>query len=244
MTPSKFNQLDMRRPAPAGVAIPGPGGPAGVWRRDELERLAGFADRHGLILCSDEIHCGLILEPNLPHVPVARISPEVAARTVTLMAPSKTYNIPGLGTSLAVIPDPALRARFIRATTGIVAEVNALGYAACEAAYRGSETWRQALLAYLRGNRDHLIDFTGRKLPGVRVEAPIEATYLAWLNVEGLGLERPAAFFEAHGVGLSDGAAFGSAPGRHLRMNFGCPRPTLDEALRRMAAAIRAKPAA
>jgi cystathionine beta-lyase len=217
---------------------------ARVWRREELERLADFAARHGLVFCSDEIHCDLILEPDLPHLPVARLSPEVAARTVTLMAPSKTYNIPGLGTSIAVIPDPALRARFIRATSGIVAEVNALGYAACEAAYRGSEPWRQALLAYLRGNRDYLVDFTGRELPGVRVEAPIEATYLAWLNVEGLGLERPAAFFEGRGVGLSDGAAFGSPLGSHLRINFGCPRPTLAEALRRMAAAIRANPAA
>jgi len=217
---------------------------ARVFRREELVRLAEFCLRHDLVLCSDEIHCDLILDPSLPHVPTGTLGAEIARRTITLMAPSKTYNLPGFGTSLAIIPDPALRNRFVRATTGIVAEVNCLGYTACEAAYRDSEPWRQALLAYLRGNRDHLIDFTGRKLPGVRVEAPIEATYLAWLNVEGLGLERPAAFFEAHGVGLSDGAAFGSAPGRHLRMNFGCPRPTLDEALCRMAAAIRAKPAA
>src|ERR1019366_9938081 len=107
--------------------------------------------------CSDEIHCDLILDPSLPHVVTATLSPEIAARTLTFMAPSKTYNVPGLGTSLAIIPDAALRTQFVRATAGIVAEVNPFGYTACEAAYRDSEDWRQALLAYLRGNRDYLL---------------------------------------------------------------------------------------
>ena len=123
---------------------------ARVWRRDELERLAEFCERNNLILCSDEIHCDLILEPSIPHLPTALLSPEIAARTLTLMAPSKTYNVPGLGTSIAIIPDSMRRARFIRAAAGIVAEVTSLGFAACEAAYRDSEDWRQALLTYLR----------------------------------------------------------------------------------------------
>jgi cysteine-S-conjugate beta-lyase len=127
-----------------------------VFRRDELVRLAEFCARHELILCSDEIHCDLILDPSLPHLPTALVAPEQAGRTITLMAPSKTYNVPGLGTSFAIIPDPALRARFVRATQGVVAEVTALGFAACEAAYRDCEGWRQALLATLRGHRDHL----------------------------------------------------------------------------------------
>lgn len=213
---------------------------ARVWRREEVARLSEFCARHNLILCSDEIHCDLVLEPGLGHVPAASLSAEAAARTVTLMAPSKTYNIPGMGVSLAVIPDPSLRARFVRATAGIVAEVNVLGYAACEAAYRDGEPWRQDLLRYLRGNRDFLVDFAARELPSVKIEAPVEATYLAWLNVEALKLPRPADHFEAHGVGLSDGAPFGGAPGRHVRLNFGCPRSTLAEGLRRMAAAVRA----
>ena len=206
---------------------------ARVFRRDELERLAGFCLRHNLILCSDEIHCDLILD-NLPHIPTGTLGSEIAARTITLMAPSKTYNIPGLGTSLAIISDPKLRTTFVRATTGIVAEVNNLGYAACEAAYRDSEDWRQALLAYLRGNRDFLFDFLARELPGIKVEAPMEATYLAWLNVEALGLTDPIAHFEKHGVGLSEGSFFGSPRGKYVRINLGCPRATLTEALRRM----------
>jgi cystathionine beta-lyase len=151
---------------------------ARVWRRDELAKLGEFCVRHNLVLCSDEIHCDLILD-RLPHIPTALLGPDVAKRTVTLMAPSKTYNIPGMGTSIAIIPDADLRARFVRAGAGVMAEVTGLGYVACEAAYRDSEPWRQELLGYLRGNRDYLLDFIARELPGVHVEAPIEATYLA-----------------------------------------------------------------
>lgn len=211
---------------------------ARVWRREELARLAEFCERHNLLLCSDEIHCDLILDPTLPHVPTSVLSPEIAARTITLMAPSKTYNVPGLGTSIAIIPDTMRRARFIRAAAGIVAEVTCLGFTACEAAYRDSEPWRQALLSYLRGNRDYLLETIARELPGVRVEAPVEATYLLWMNVSALGLENPAAHFERHGLGLSDGAMFGAAKGTHVRLNFGCPRATLVEAMRRMKAAL------
>jgi len=210
---------------------------ARVWRRAELERLGEFCARHNLVLCSDEIHCDLILDPSLPHVPSAVISPGLAARSVTLMAPSKTYNVPGLGTSLAIIPEAGLRARFNRAAAGIVAEVTCLGFAACEAAYRDCEPWRRQLLAYLRGNRDYLVDTLPRVLPGLKIEAPVEATYLLWMNVAGLGIPDPVAHFERHGVGLSDGAPFGARPGTHLRLNFGCPRATLVEAVRRMQAA-------
>ena len=211
-----------------------------VWRREELARIDEFCARHGLVLLSDDIHCDLVLEAGSVHEPFAVAAPGGAARTVTLMAPSKTYNVPGLGTSFAVIEDPGLRSRFSVATHGIVPEVNALGYVACEAAYGASEPWRQALLAYLRGNRDFLTEFVSREMPGVRIEAPIEATYLGWLNVADLGLKDPAAHFESHGVGLSDGARFGAAPGSHVRINFGCPRSTLAEALARMRAAVRA----
>jgi len=211
---------------------------ARVWRRDELERLAEFCLRHKLVLCSDEIHCDLILDPALRHIATATLSPEIAARTITFMAPSKTYNIPGLGTSLAIISDPALRAQYVRATAGIVAEVNTFGFTACEAAYRDCEDWRQALLAYLRGNRDYLLDFLARELPAIKVEAPMEATYLAWLNVTALGLKDPIAHFEKHGVGLSDGAFFGAPKGHYVRINLGCTRATLTEALRRMKAAL------
>jgi cysteine-S-conjugate beta-lyase len=213
---------------------------ARVWRRDELVRIGELCVRHNLVLCSDEIHCDLILN-DLPHVPTALLGDAIAKRTITLMAPSKTYNIPGLGTSIAIIPDVQLRAQFVRATAGVVAEVTSLGFTACEAAYRDSEAWRQALLATLRGNRDFLVDYIARELPGVVIEAPIEATYLAWLNVSALNLSDPIAHFEKHGVGLSDGAFFGSPKGRHVRINFGCPRATLTEALIRMKRALTAR---
>jgi len=212
---------------------------ARVWSRGEVERIAAFCARHDLVICSDEIHCDLLLEPGAEHEPFAVAVPGESGRLATFMAPSKTFNIPGLGTSFAIISDPGLRARFSKATAGIVAEVNALGYAACEAAYRSGEPWRRALIAYLRGNRDFLLEAVSRDLPGVRIEAPIEATYLAWLNVSGLGLANPVKHFEGGGVGLSDGVPFGAAPGSYVRLNFGCARSTLAEGLRRMKAALR-----
>jgi len=218
---------------------------ARIWGPDEIAQLADFCCRHGLVLCSDEIHCDLILDPARRHIPTAVAAAGVegiAGRLATFMAPSKTYNLPGLGTSFAIIADPELRARFTRSCAGIVAEVTTLGYAACEAAYRDCEPWRLELLAYLRRNRDFLLDFIARELPGVRVDAPIEATYLAWLNVEALALSDPAALFEKHGVGLSDGAMFGAPAGKAVRLNFGCPRATLAEALRRMKAALEPSP--
>jgi cystathionine beta-lyase len=217
-----------------------PHNPVGrVWQRDELLGIADFCARRGLLLLSDEVHCDLMLDGGA-HIPTASLSPEIAARTITFMAPSKTYNLPGLGTSIAIIPDEALRTRLVRSSADIVPEVNALGYAACEAAYRDSEPWRQALLAYLRGNRDFLLDFVVRELPGVQVDAPIQATYLAWLNVAKLGLADPAAHFVSHGVGLSDGFPFGVPRGLAVRLNFGCPRATLAAALGRMKAALAA----
>jgi len=217
-----------------------PHNPVGrVWRRAELERLGEFCSRHNLVLCSDEIHCGLILD-DLPHLPAAALGAALAQRTITLMAPSKTYNVPGLGTSMAIIPDATLRAKFIHASAGIMAEVNVLGFTACEAAYRDSEPWRQALLQTLRSNRDLILDFVARELPGITIEAPIEATYLAWLNVAALKLADPIAHFEQHGVGLSEGSFFGEPRGSHVRLNFGCPRATLEVALQRMKRAVAA----
>lgn len=210
-----------------------------VWRRAELEQLGEFCARHNLVLVSDEIHCDLILDATLPHVPSATLSPELAARTITLMAPSKTYNIPGLGVTLAIIPDATLRQRFHRAGLGLIPEVTSLGYVACEAAYRDSEPWRQGLLQTLRTNRAR-IETVLADLPGVRLEAPLEATYLAWLNVAALHVEDPVAHFETHGLGLSDGTFFGSRPGEHVRLNFGCPPATLEEGLRRLRAGVDA----
>ncbi len=211
-----------------------PHNPVGrAWRADELAELAAFCTRHDLVVCSDEIHCDLMLAERR-HVPLALCGDDIARRSITLMAPSKTFNVPGLGCAFAVIPDATLRRAFTRAMAGIVPHVNGLGLVACEAALREGGEWRQALLAILRRNRD-LVQATVAALPGVSM-APVEATYLAWIDVRALGLTAPQRHFEAHGLGLSDGTDFG-APG-WLRLNFGCPLPTLTEALRRFSAAV------
>ena len=219
-----------------------PHNPVGrAFSRGELADITAFCLRHNLVLVSDEIHCDLILD-DIAHVPAATISPEIAARSVTLLAPSKTYNIPGLGCSLAVIPDPQLRTAFVRAAAGIVPDVNVLGLVAGEAAFRSGEAWRQELLAYLRGNRDYLEAFVARELRGVTM-THIEATYLAWLDVSALRLTNAAAHFEQHGLGFSDGTPFGAAPNTFVRMNLGCTRATVIEACARLQRAVAAAPA-
>lgn len=210
-----------------------------VFTRAELAQVAAFAAKHNLVLVSDEIHCDLILD-DLPHIPLASLSADASARTITLMAPSKTYNIAGLGCSLAIIADAKLRAQFLRSMAGIVPEMSPLSYAACEAAFRDSEPWRQALLAYLRGNRDLIASFLKQHLPMVTM-TPCEATYLAWLDVSALNLKDPGHFFEEHGVGLADGAQYGAPAGKFVRLNFGCPRTILTEALHRMQRAVAAR---
>ena len=212
---------------------------ARVWRRTELDRLAEFIIKHDLLLVSDEIHCDLILDEKLTHIPSASLSPELAARTITLMAPSKTYNIPGLGCTLAIISDPQLRQRFHRAGLGLVPEVTPLGFAGCEAAYGRSEDWRQELLTTLRTNRD-LIATTIADLPDVHLEAPHEATYLSWINIAALNLPDPVAHFESHGIGLSDGNFFGATRNTYVRLNFGCPTSVLEEGLRRFVKGVEA----
>ncbi|MDH5298415.1 MAG: PatB family C-S lyase, partial [Desulfobulbaceae bacterium] len=132
-----------------------PHNPVGrLFHREELQALADLCLCHDLIVCADEIHCDLILAPGRSHIPLATLSPEMAARTITLMAPSKTFNLPGLGCAFAVIADRALRARFRHAMAGIVPHVNTLGYTAALAAYRHGNEWLAELLHYLRINRD------------------------------------------------------------------------------------------
>ncbi len=213
-----------------------PHNPVGrVFERKEIERLAAFCLERNIVLCSDEIHCDLILD-DIPHRPTAAFSPEIARNTITLMAPSKTFNVPGLGCAFAIIPSPKLRASFHQAKAGIVPQVGVFGYAGCEAAYARGEPWRRELIGYLRGNRDFLISFVENELPGVHTY-PIQATYLAWFDVRDLGLNDPAGHFTNHGVALSDGRFFKGSG--FVRMNFGCPRKTLEEGLRRVKAGVK-----
>lgn len=231
-----FNRLEKSITAKTRVFILcNPHNPVGrVYTRDELETLAAICKKHDIVICSDEIHCGLILDQNKPHIPTASLDPETAARTITLMAASKTFNLPGLGCAFAVIGEKDLRRRFKEAMAGIVPMVNALGYTAARAAFQDCDDWHTALLEYLRGNRE-IVQAAVRGMPHLTM-APVEATYLAWIDMRAVGLKNPAAFFEDAGVGLQDGIEF-DGPG-FLRLNFGCSRSLLQKALQRMAMAL------
>jgi cystathionine beta-lyase len=212
-----------------------PHNPVGrVFNRDELTALAAICEKHDIIICSDEIHCGLLLDKDKTHIPTATLAPEVAKRTITLMSPSKTFNLPGLGCAFAVISEKKLRRRFIEAMAGIVPMINALGFTAAEVAYRDCSDWHAALLDYLCRNRDTLMQAINA-MPLLSM-APVEATYLAWIDVRSADLKNPAKFFEAAGVALQDGIEF-DGPG-FVRLNFGCPRSLLEKALKRMSAAM------
>ncbi|MCP4292274.1 MAG: putative C-S lyase [bacterium] len=208
-----------------------PHNPVGrLWTEDELAMMAEVCIENRVIICSDEIHNQLVLDANRKHRPIATLGPEVASRTITLMAPSKTFNVPGLGCSLAIIPDASIRRRFTHAAMGIVPHVNVLGLAAAEACWRHGSSWHAELIEYLRANRDYLASRVAH-WPGVSM-SEVEATFLAWLDVRSLDIKDAAAHFESFGVGLSDGREFSGAG--FLRLNFGCSRSLLVEACDRM----------
>ncbi|MBK8507610.1 MAG: putative C-S lyase [Candidatus Competibacteraceae bacterium] len=209
----------------------------------ELNRLAEICERYDLTVCSDEIHCDLLLDGRR-HIPFATLSPEIAQRCITLMAPSKTYNIAGLGASFAIIQNPKLRQRFKQAMRGIVPDANILALNAALAAYRHGGDWLRELLDYLAANRNYAVDFIARNLPGIRATVP-DATYLLWLDCRNTGISgNPHAFFLNHAeVALNDGPTFGPGGEGFVRLNFGCPRATLTEGLERMRAALAESPA-
>jgi len=216
-----------------------PHNPVGrVFTRAELDKLAEICLRHRLLICSDEIHCDLIYAGER-HIPIATLAPEVAANTVTLMAPSKTYNLAGLQCAYAVIPNEALRRAWQKTAFGIVPWVNTLGHVAALAALDGGAEWLAQAMAYIEGNRDLLAGFIRDRMPGVRMALP-EATYLGWLDCSRAGIgENPAAFFAREArVGLNNGSDFGKGGDGFVRLNFACPRKTLAEALDRMAGAL------
>ncbi len=221
-----------------------PHNPVGrVWSRKELEHLAEICLRHGITICSDEIHCDLIFR-GARHLPTASLDSEISARTITLMAPSKTFNIPGLDCSFAIIQNPELRKCYQQAKAGLVGGVNILGQVAALAAYREGQDWLDQLLPYLECNRDVLLDYVRSEMPSIHLAKP-EGTYLAWLDCRDTGITArtgcsPYDFFlkEAR-VALNDGAAFGPGGEGFVRLNFGCPRGLLLEALGRMKSALQ-----
>jgi len=214
-----------------------PHNPTGrVWSHAELAGLAELVERHDLLVVSDELHCDLLLDEGAIHRPLAAAFPALAARTITLWAPSKTFNIAGLTAACAIIPDPALRRRFAAAARGLLPDVNVLGLVAAQAAYAHGNPWRHALLEVLREHRRTLVERVSH-WPGVSMHPP-EATYLAWFDLrqaEGLAQYQGSpqqGLLEEAKVALSDGADFGQ-PG-FVRLNFGTTAVQLEAALARL----------
>jgi cystathionine beta-lyase len=216
-----------------------PHNPVGrVFRRDELAQMAEICLRHNIVICSDEIHSDLVY-PGHPHVPIASLAPEIANQTITLMAPSKTFNVPGLKCSVAVVENPELRRALKTTQTGLVHGINIMGYVGALAGYRDGRPWLEELLKYLEDNRDFLADYVATNLPGIAMSKP-EGTYLAWLDCREAGIPGNAHefFLREARVALNDGAMFGRGGEGFVRLNFGCPRSMLAEALDRMRAAF------
>ncbi len=227
------------------LLLSNPHNPLGrVFRRDELTLMAEACVRNELTIVSDEIHCDLVFRSH-PHIPVATLSPEVEARTITLMSPSKGFNLAGLKTAFAVIPNAALREKFLAASADMLSPPNILGLVAMNAVYREGDSWLRALVEYLEGNRDFLVDYVGKHLPGVRVKAP-EGTCLAWLDCREAGIAGdPTRFFLKRArVALNPGESFGRGGEGCVRLNFGCPRALLREGLERMRRAFEERSSA
>jgi cysteine-S-conjugate beta-lyase len=216
-----------------------PHNPVGrVYEKWELEKLAEFCLSHNLIICSDEIHCDLLYE-GYQHQPIAGLSPEVAAQTITLMAPSKTFNLPTLGFGFAITQNPDLTKRFQTVSDGIMSHPGAIGYTAAEAAYSQCQDYLDALMVYLEGNRNYLIHYVEEHFPEVNITRP-EGTFLSWMDWRAYNLpESPFKFFlEKAKVAFNDGASFGQPGEGFVRVNIGCPRSTLTEALERVRASV------
>lgn len=216
-----------------------PHNPVGrVFRRDELERMAEICLRHGVVICSDEIHCDMVFNRK-KHLPIASLDPEISQNTVTLMSPTKTFNIAGLQCSFAIVQNTELHKKLEQSMQGLVMWVNLIGMTAALAAYRDGQEWLVQALHYLQGNRDYLYGYVHDQLPMLQMVKP-EGTYLAWLDCRNAGIQgSPYEFFlnEAR-VGLNDGATFGCGGEGFVRLNFACSWVLLTQALERMKSAL------
>ena len=217
-----------------------PHNPVGrVFRKDELERMAEICLRKGVVICSDEIHCDILFNGQ-KHIPIASLDKEIARNTVTLMSPTKTFNIAGLQCSFAIVQNKELRLRLEQSKKGLVMWVNLIGLTASLAAYRYGQDWLNQVLRYLEGNRDFVYEYVKANLQPIEMVKP-EGTYLAWLDCRQTGIMgNPCEFFIKDArVALNDGASFGKGGEGFVRINFACTRDTLTQALDRMNAALK-----
>lgn len=217
-----------------------PHNPVGrVFTRYELTRLADISLRNGLIICADEIHSDLVFSGH-EHIPIASIDPEIGQSTITLIAPSKTFNLAGLQFSVAIIQNAELKTRYLAARKGLVPWVNLMGLIAAQEAYQCGEEWLDQLITYLAQNRDYLVNFLQENIPQIKMPVP-EGTYLAWLDCrEAVIPSNPYEFFLQYArVALNKGTTFGKGGEGFVRLNFGCPRSTLVEGLNRISEALR-----
>lgn len=218
-------------PSTTTLLLSNPQNPTGrVYTPNELLHLGEICVRNNTLVISDDIHWGLCLDRNLEHTPIASLNEEIANNTLTLISHTKSYNIAGLQSALAVIPNEDLRERFTEAKSGWMSGVSPLAYAAAIAAYADQSTWLEELQSYLRANRD-LLETVVSECRGVSM-GHVEGTHLAWLDARPLPLQDLARYFESHGLGLSDGVEFG-APG-FVRFNFAAPRQLLELGLARL----------
>lgn len=228
-----YDEDAVRRAGPVRLFyLCNPQNPGGtVFRRAELERLAALSG--DAVIISDEIHCDLVLEKGLRHVPIASLAPEISRRTVTLMSPNKTWNFPSAGCAWAIIEDPALRKAFAADVDAhVMSSPSVFGYAASLAALQHGDQWLAAQIEYLRGNRDLVEKEIGLPM------AHVEATYLAWIDCSSL--DNPWELFLKNGVALSPGSQFGEP--RFVRLNFGTQRAVLKKALERIRSASTPSP--
>lgn len=209
-----------------------PGG--AVYTKNELEQLHSICERHDLLICSDEIHCDLILDADKTHTPIANLNDDAANRTITLMAASKTYNVAGLGFGFAIIPNKTVRTQFKRHLLNLMPEANLLGQVATAAAFNHGESWRLAQIEHLRKNRDYLYKELN-SISGLKMYS-LESTFLAWVDISALKLDNNEQFFEEAGIGISAGSSFGNKD--FIRINFACSMTILEEAVSRIRKAI------
>lgn len=207
------------------------------WSETEIRQVADFCERHNLILCSDEIHCDLVLEEGMKHYSALRLPEQLQQRVIMLSAPSKTFNIAGICFTYMAVPNDELRRRICQAQGHSLPTLNVFAYAAAQAAYTQGWAWHAELLGVLRRNRATALQFLADKLPMLRT-CPLEATYLAWIDCSALGVDSPHRFFlEEAGVFLDDGANFG-AP-QCVRLNIASSPQMLHLGLQGMLQAVQ-----